>query len=55
MLSKDKKRENYWKVSKDVYENGIFSGDTIKSFGDDYVWNKENDKHKDKSRDDLEL
>lgn len=38
-----------------MYEHGIFSDDTIESIKDDYVWNKENDKHKNKSRDDFEL
>ena len=55
MFGKDKERENYWKVSKDMYEHGIFSDDTIESIKDDYIWNKENDKHKNKSRDDFEL
>lgn len=55
MFGKDKEREDYWKVSKDMYEHGIFSDDTIESIKDDYVWNKENDKHKDKGRDDFEL
>ncbi len=55
MFGKDKEREDYWKVSKDMYEHGIFSDDTIESIKDDYIWNKENDKHKDKGRDDFEL
>ena len=55
MFGKDKEREDYWKVSKDMYEHGIFSDDTIESIKDDYVWNKENDKHKDKDHDDFEL
>ncbi len=55
MFGKEKEREDYWKLSKDMYEHGIFSDDTIESIKDDYVWNKENDKHKDKSRDDFEL
>ena len=55
MFGKDKEREDYWKISKDMYEHGIFSDDTIESIKDDYVWNKENDKQKDKSRDDFEL
>ena len=38
-----------------MYEHGIFSDDTIESIKDDYIWNKENDKHKNKSRDDFEL
>ena len=55
MFAKEKEREDYWKVSKDMYEHGIFSDETIESIKDDYVWNKENDKHKDKGRDDFEL
>lgn len=55
MFGKDKERENYWKVSKDLYEHGIFSDNTIESIRDDYAWNKENDKHKDKGRDDFEI
>ena len=55
MFGKDKEREDYWKISKDMYEHGIFSDDTIESIKDDYIWNKENDKHKDKGRDDFEL
>lgn len=55
MFGKEKEREDYWKVSKDMYEHGIFSDDTIESIKDDYAWNKENDKHKNKGRDDFEL
>jgi len=55
MFGKEKEREDYWKVSKDMYEHGIFSDDTIESIKSEYIWNKENDKHKDKSRDDFEL
>lgn len=55
IFGKDKEREDYWKVLKDMYEHGIFSDDTIESNKDDYVWNKENDKHKDKGRDDFDL
>ena len=55
MFGKEKEREDYWKVSKDMYEHGIFSDETIESIKDDYVWNIENDKHKDKGRDDFEL
>lgn len=49
MFGKDKEREDYWKVSKDLYEHRIFSDDTIESIKDDYVWNK------DKSQNDIEL
>ena len=55
MFGKEKEREDYWAFSKDMYERGIFSDDTIESIKDDYIWNKENDKHKDKGRDDFEL
>lgn len=55
MFSKDKERDDYWKVSKDMYEYGIFSDDIIESIKGDYVWNKENNKHKDKDCDDFEL
>ena len=55
MFGKEKEREDYWAFSKDMYEHGIFSDDTIESIKDDYIWNKENDKHKDKGRDDFEL
>ncbi len=55
MFGKDKEREDYWKVSKDMYEHGIFSEDTIESIKDDYVWNKDNDKQKDKGHDDFEI
>ena len=50
-----KELEDYWKVSKDMYEHGIFSDDTIESIKNDNVWNKENDKHKNKDRDEFEL
>ena len=55
MFGKDKEREDYWKVSKDMYEHGIFSDDTIESIKDDYIWNKENDKNKNRDRNDFEL
>ena len=55
MFGKEKEREDYWNFSKDLYTHNIFSDKTIESIQDDYIWNKENDKHKDKSRDDFEL
>lgn len=57
MFGKDKEREDYWEFSKELYEHGIFSDDTIADIKDDYNWNKENDKHKDKEldRDDFEI
>ena len=55
MFGKEKERDDYWKVSKDMYEHGIFSDDTIESIKDDYVRNKKNDKHKEKDCDDFEI
>lgn len=31
MFGKNKAREDYWKVSKNMYEHGIFSVDTTES------------------------
>ena len=53
MFGKEKEREDYWNFSKDLYAHNIFSDKTIKSIQDDYVWNKENDKSKEK--DDYEI
>lgn len=55
MFGKEKASEDYWKVSKDIYERWMFDDDTIEPIKDDYVWNKENDKHKDKGRNDFKL
>ena len=57
MFGKEKEREKYWEFSKDLYNHGIFSDDTITDIKDDYTWNKENDKHKEKEldRDDFEI
>ena len=55
MFGKDKERENYWKFSKELYEHGIFSNDTIADIKDDYNWAKDNDKHKDHDDFDLEI
>lgn len=55
MFGKDKERKDYWEFSKDLYEHGIFSGETITNIKDDYDWNKENDKDKDHDDFDLEI
>ena len=55
MFGKEKEREDYWKFSKDLYTHSIFSDKTIESIQDDYIWNKENDKNKDKEKDDYEI
>ena len=48
MFGKEKEREDYWNFSKDLYTHKIFSDKTIESVQDDYIWNKENEKAKDK-------
>ena len=53
MFGKEKEREDYWNFSKDLYTHNIFSDKTIQSIQDDYIWNKENDK--DKEKDDYEI
>ena len=55
MFGKEKEREDYWNFSKDLYTHNIFSDKTIESIQDDYIWNKENDKNKDKRKDDYEI
>ena len=55
MFGKEKEREDYWIFSKDLYTHNIFSDKTIESIQDDYIWNKENDKNKDKEKDDYEI
>ena len=55
MFGKEKEREDYCKFSKDLYTHNIFSDKTIQSIQDDYIWNKENDKNKDKGKDDYEM
>lgn len=55
MFGKEKEREDYWNFSKDLYTHNIFSDKTIESIQDDYIWNKENDKDKNKGKDDYEI
>lgn len=40
---------------KDLYTHNIFRDKTIESIQDDYIWNKENDKNKNKEKDDYEI
>ena len=55
MFGKENIRENYWNFAKDLYEHEIFSDDTLREIKNDYIWNKENDKHKNKGKDDFEI
>ena len=47
--------KDYWNFSKDLYTHNIFNDKTIESIQDDYIWNKENDKNKNKGKDDYEI
>ena len=53
MFGKEKEREDYRNFSKELYTHRIFSDKTIESIQNDYIWNKENDKNKEK--DDFEI
>ena len=55
MFGKEKEREDYWNFSKNLYTHGIFSDKTIESIKDDYIWNKENDKSKEKDDYEIEM
>ena len=55
MFGKEKEREDYWIFSKDLYTHNIFSDKTIESIQDDYIWNKENDKGKEKDDYSIEM
>lgn len=55
MFGKEKEREDYWNFSKDLYTHNIFSDKTIESIQDDYIWNKENAKGKEKDDYEIEM
>ncbi len=55
IFGKEKEREDYWEFSKELYEHGIFSDETIESIQDDYKWSKNNDKDKEYDKDDFEI
>ena len=40
IFGKEKDREDYMHFSKELYEHGIFSDDTIENIKDNYTWNK---------------
>ena len=55
MFGKEEEREDYWNFSKDLYNHKIFSDKTIESIQNDYIWNKENDKGKEKDDCEIEM
>ncbi len=52
LFSKEKEREKYFDVSKDLYKKGIIKEDTFNELKDKYKFSKE---HDDKGKDDFEI
>lgn len=55
IFGKEKDREDYMHFSKELYEHGIFSDETIEDIRDDYNYSKEHDNENDKNKDDYEI
>lgn len=53
IFGKEKDREDYIHFSKELYEHGIFSDETIEDIRDDYIYSKEHSN--DKEKDDFEI
>ena len=53
IFGKEKNREDYMHFSKELYEHGIFSDETMEDIRDDYKFAKEHDNNKEK--DDYEI
>lgn len=53
IFGKEKDREDYMHFSKELYEHGIFSDETIEDIRGDYIYSKEHNNEKDK--DDFEI
>ncbi len=52
LLGKEKEREKYFDVSKDLYKKGIIKEDTFNELKDKYKFSKEYD---DKRKDDYDI
>ena len=52
IFGKEKDREDYMHFSKELYEHGIFSDETIEDIRDDYKFAKE---HDNKEKDDFDM
>ena len=52
LFGKEKEREKYFDVSKDLYKKGIIKEDTFNELKDKYNFSKE---HDDKGKDDFEI
>lgn len=55
IFGKEKDREDYMHFSKELYEHGIFSDETIEDIRYDYNYSKEHNNDKDKDDYDIEI
>jgi len=55
IFGKKKDREDYMHFSKELYEHGIFSDETIEDIREDYMYAKEHDDDKEKNDFDMEI
>lgn len=55
IFGKEKDREDYMHFSKELYEHGIFSDETIEDIREYYIYSKEHDECKDKHDYEIEL
>lgn len=55
IFGKEKDREDYIHFSKELYEHGIFSDETIEDIRDDYRFAKEHNNNKEKDDFDIEI
>ena len=55
IFGKEKDREDYIHFSKELYEHGIFSDETIEDIRDDYRFAKEHNNNKEKDNFDIEI
>ena len=53
MFSYKEELEEYKDIASDMYSHGILKDDEMRDIKNDYIWNKENDKERDK--DDYEI
>jgi len=53
IFGKEKDREDYMYFSKELYEHGVFSDETIEDIRHDYIYSKDHDN--DKEKDDYDI
>ena len=53
MFGYKEEQEEYKDIASDMYSHGILKDDKMRDIKDDYIWNKENNRERDK--DDYEI